>query len=118
MELSYKLAVIGSKEAIMGFRMVGADIFPCADRHDLHDILFTLKNKKITVGNQQHREYAIIFVTEELAETISKDDYRKLTNEPLPAIIPIPSHQGSTGFGLNRIGQIVERAIGSNILNK
>lgn len=118
MDNAYKLAIIGSKEAILGFRMLGVDTFPCTTNSELLEVLYSLKNKKIQVGDQQQKEYAIIFVTEELAETIAKDDYKKLTNEPLPVLIPIPSHLGTTGFGLSRISQIVERAIGSDVLNK
>ena len=47
---------------------------------------------------------------------ISAEDEKKLSRGALPAIIPLPSHQGSSGYGLARLKRIVERAIGSDIL--
>lgn len=57
-----------------------------------------------------------MFVTEDLAGQLSAEDERKLARGTLPAIIPLPSFRGSTGYATDRLNRIVERAIGSNIL--
>lgn len=116
MDTSYKLAIIGPKEAVMGFKMLGIEIFSPKDTKELVINLYSLKKETINEKGHERNAYAIIFVTEQLAEKIPQDDYKKLTNDALPAIIPIPSHLGSTGFGISRLSKIVERAIGSNIL--
>jgi vacuolar-type H+-ATPase subunit F/Vma7 len=46
---------------------------------------------------------------------MEKEKYKKLTSGALPAIIPIPGHKGSSGFGDEKIKRIVEQAVGSDI---
>jgi len=84
MTSSYKLAIIGSKEAILGFTMLGVDTFPCQTKEQLLEILFRLKKEKVKEENHEKNVYATIFVTEELAEQIPDDEYKKLINQPLP----------------------------------
>lgn len=66
----------------------------------------------------QRNIYGVVFITEDLAATISQDDERKLQRGALPAIIPLPSIHtpDGTSYGLQRLKRIVERAIGSDIL--
>ena len=77
-----------------------------------------LSKKVVELKNEtaENPPYAIIFITEELAVTIEKDDYKKLSLSALPAIIPVPGSKGATGYGVKRIGKMVEQAIGSDIL--
>jgi len=110
----YKIAIIGAKEAILGFKAFGFDIIPSQDVNEAVKKMFELK--KQVQAEDDSDKYGVIFITEELARDIPEDDYRKLTNSPLPAIIAIPSHKGSTGFGMTRLKRIVERAVGSDIL--
>ena len=59
--------------------------------------------------------YAIIFLTEELFDSVEKERSRyeeKLT----PAIIPVPGVKGNTGTGLKRLSSFVEQAVGSDII--
>ena len=44
-----------------------------------------------------------------------EEDYKKLGQKALPAIIPVPGSTGATGYGLKRIGKMVEQAVGSDI---
>ena len=55
-------------------------------------------------------------VTEDLATHFPEDDMKRLSEGMLPAILTIPGVQGSTGLGMKKLGKIVEKAIGSNIL--
>lgn len=101
-----KVAVIGDNDLILAFKAVGMDVFPANTAGEASEQL------KITA-----REYSIIFITEDLCEQIS-DLVDKYRTRSYPAVIPIPSSQGSTGFGLLGVKKDVERAIGTDILFK
>lgn len=115
--MKYRLAMVGSPETIAGFALLGADTVPVHSAQQAVEELYRLKRmtKKDSAGVERNT-YAIVFITEDLASAISPDDEKKLAKGALPAIIPLPSHQGSTGYGLQRLKRIVERAIGSDIL--
>ena len=115
--MKYKTAIVGSRDAVAGFTLLGVDVVPVETLEQAVEELLRLK--KETREDERGVEvntYAIVFVTEDLAGGISADDEKKLARGALPAIIPLPSHQGSTGYGLQRLKRIVERAVGSDIL--
>jgi len=115
---NYKMAIIGSRETIIGFKALGLEPVYADTTEQAVESLFSLKRERVDAGNGDTRnKYAIIFIMEDLATDISPDDYKKLSADPLPAIIPLPSHLGSTGFGLTRLKRIVEKAVGMDILN-
>ena len=101
-----KIAVIGDKDSILAFKAVGADVFPVSSDEDAEE-----KLKKAA------RSYPIIFITENIAERVPEIIARYKTR-PYPAVIPIPGATGSTGLGMRGISENVEKAIGSDILNK
>ncbi|PIR52933.1 V-type ATP synthase subunit F [Candidatus Peregrinibacteria bacterium CG10_big_fil_rev_8_21_14_0_10_49_10] len=115
--MKYRIAMVGSKEAVGGFALLGADIVPVQSSAQAVEELYNLK-RTMTKDEQgiERNTYAIVFITEDLSSGISPEDEKKLARGALPAIIPIPSHQGSTGYGLQRLRRIVERAVGSDIL--
>ena len=115
--MKYKTAIVGSRDAVAGFTLLGVDVVPVESSTEAVEELLRLKKemRKDDRGVEVNT-YAIVFVTEDLAEGISPDDEKKLSRGALPAIIPLPSHQGSTGYGLQRLKRIVERAVGSDIL--
>ena len=115
--MNYRIAIIGSKEAVAGFALLGVDVLPVSGNAQATEKLFELKRTmtKEASGVERHT-YAIIFITEDLASGLSPEDEKKLARGALPAIIPLPSHKGSTGYGLERLNRIVERAVGTNIL--
>ena len=104
--LNNKIAVIGDKDSILAFKAVGADVFPIKNYFDAAETM-----KKLA------RSYAIVFVTEDIAENIS-DIIDRYKTRPYPAVIPIPGAAGSNGYGMCGISKNVEKAIGSDILNK
>ncbi len=112
MKNNHKIAIVGNKETILGFKALGLETFNANTEEEATKILFELKGKTIEEGKC---EYAIIFITEVLAEKISNKDSKKLNENALPAIIPIPGSKGTTGFSLKRIGKMVEQAVGSDI---
>lgn len=99
-----KIAVIGDKDSILAFKAVGADVYPIKNAFDASDTL-----KKLA------RTYAVIFITEEIAESI-EDVVNRYKARPYPAVIPIPGAQGTDGFGMKGISKNVEKALGTDIL--
>lgn len=115
--MKYKIAIIGNKETILGFKALGLETHDANSAEDAVRVLYELNEQKITDEKTgvPSPAYAIIFITEELAMGIPKDDYKKLSQSALPAIIPVPGSKGTTGYGIKRIGKMVEQAVGSDI---
>lgn len=101
----YKIAVIGDRDSVLGFMAVGFSVFPTESAEEAVRHLHRLVKE----------EYAVIYLTEELAEALS-EDIAKYKDDPLPAIIPLPSRAGTLGLGLGNIKKSVERAVGADIL--
>ncbi len=116
--MKYSLAIIGNKEAIIGFKTLGLKTYNALSTEKAVEIMYSLKSETITDPNtnEQKPAYAIIFITEDLAMNIPEEDYQKLSKDALPAIVPIPGSQGATGYGIKRLGKMVEQAVGSDIL--
>jgi V/A-type H+/Na+-transporting ATPase subunit F len=113
---NYSIAIVGPKEAVAGFALLGAHVVPANTTAEAVDALLKLKKTMVTDGGREHNAYGIVFVSEDLASGISPDDEKKLSRGALPAIVPLPSHRGASGYGIARLKRIVERAIGSDIL--
>ena len=102
---SYQIAVLGDKDSVMGFKALGLTVFPVddveQDGHTLHRIA--------------KEEYAVVYLTEQLAAQMPADIAR-YKDELTPAIILIPGKEGSLGLGMANIKKSVERAVGADIL--
>jgi len=101
----YNVGVIGDYDSICGFSALGFDIFPVDALEQARKTLKALANGK----------YGIIYITEPLMEQM-KADCGVYDDEPTPAIVPIPSCTGITGFGKGILKDCVERAVGSDII--
>ena len=101
----YKIAAVGDKDSVYGFASIGLDIFPAEDSKSAAQTLKKLSEEK----------YAIIYLTEALAEELDTE-LNKYRDKPTPAIILIPGVSGNTGKGLKNISVTVEQAVGSDIL--
>ncbi len=101
----YKMAVMGDKASIFGFASIGLNVFPVEEEKEAKKLLKRLcKN-----------DYAVIYITEALAENL-KEEIDKYRQESIPAIILIPGVKGNTGEGLRQLSLCVEKAVGSDIL--
>jgi len=102
----YKIAVIGDRDSVLGFKALGVSTHFAYDAERANTLIKRMAREK----------YAVIFITEELAEMCIEtiDRYKART---IPAIIPIPSNQGSTGIGMKLLNANVEKAVGINILH-
>ena len=119
--MNYKIAIIGAREAIEGFSLLGVTTVAASTTEEAVEKIKEMKRKsgKTDVPNPQSQipnPYAIIFVTEDLAQAFSPDDEKYFAKDPLPAIIPLPSHLGPSDYSTLRLRRIVERAVGSDIL--
>lgn len=101
----YKLGIIGDKDTVLAFKALGLSTYPVVEPGEAERAL-----KKMVTEN-----YAVIFITEQIAEEI-KDTVDEYSQNILPSIILIPNNQGSTGIGLKKIKSSVEKAIGVDIL--
>lgn len=101
----YKIGVIGDRDSVLGFKSVGLDIYPTVEVQDA----------KKTLRQWAEDEYAIIYITEDLAVQLEKE-IDKYKDSKLPAIIPIPNKDGPSGSGLINVKKAVERAVGADIL--
>lgn len=101
-----KIAVIGDRGSVMGFKAVGFDVFEAEGDVSIASLVSELSKK----------QYGIVFVTEELI-AVNQDVVEKYKDDMLPAIIPIPGRNGSLGIGMANIHKNVERAVGADIFN-
>ena len=101
----YKIAVLGDYNSIYGFAALGLDTFPVEDPQEGREKLNRLAAD----------EYAVIYITEQLAEQLSAEISR-YSETLIPAIIQIPGISGNTGSGIENVKKSVETAVGSDIL--
>ena len=102
-----KIAVIGGKDTVIGFKAVGLEACPASNAQEALQALRALTG--------EGSDYAIIYIEEKLAQEISHE-IDKYKDRPTPAIILIPGREGSLGLGQNALRAAVERAVGTNIL--
>ena len=103
-----KIAVIGGRDTVMGFKALGLDTFPAESSAEAGKLL-----RRLTRDSEE--EYAIIYIEEGFAAQIQAE-IDKFKDSPSPAIILIPGREGSIGLGQQALRDAVERAVGTNIL--
>ena len=103
--MSHKIAVVGDKDSVLAFKMIGFEVFFASDANEARRV----------VDNLAREEYGIIFLTEQLGAQISEtlERYDELVT---PAVILIPNHTGTNNFGKERFAGNVERAVGIKIM--
>ncbi|NRZ98114.1 V/A-type H+-transporting ATPase subunit F [Clostridium tetanomorphum] len=101
----YKIGVVGDKDSVLAFKAIGVDVFPVTD----------IEEARKTVDTMAANKYGVIFITEQVAKDL-EETIERYNREILPAIILIPSNQGSLNIGMKRISDNVEKAVGVNIL--
>ena len=101
----HKIGVIGDKDSVLAFKAIGVDVFPVVE----------VEEARKAIDRLARNEYAVIFITEQLAQHL-EETIARYTRELLPSIILIPSNQGSLNIGKKRISDNVEKAVGVNIL--
>jgi len=100
-----KIAVVGEKASVMGFRSVGFEVAECT----------TLEEIEGTVARMAREQYGVVFITEQ-ALAKAPDLLVRYKDKRIPAIIPIPGREGTLGIGMANVRKNVERAVGADIL--
>ncbi len=101
----YKIAVLGDRESVMGFKALGLDVHSAENPADARKTLHNLA---------RDGETAIIYLTEQYA-ALMPDEVNKYKDQVMPAIILIPGKDGSLGIGMKNIADSMERAVGVSI---
>ncbi|MCF7917561.1 hypothetical protein K9L27_00965 [Candidatus Gracilibacteria bacterium] len=114
---NFKLAIIGNESSILIYRALGTESYPVSTPAEARDMLQELASRNLG-DEQQTAEYAVVFVEENYYKKLPDDLITRLSKKPLPAVVPVPSPDSTDDkFGSKRISKIVERAVGSDILN-
>jgi V/A-type H+-transporting ATPase subunit F len=119
---SYKIAMIGDDSTVRGFAGAGVVGYPVVESSAALRTLADLARSG---------EYAIVFISENLAEPILGEISRissgksvmgaQGTGSPsvtVPSVVVIPDQSGSRGIGFEKIRRAVEKALGIDILGK
>lgn len=102
-----KIAFIGDRDSVWGFRAFGIDVFPAADAEESRAAFETAVKGR----------HSIIFVTEDAYEACS-EQIGKYRDMALPTVTVLPSVTGSRGLAATEIHQAVSAAVGADILGE
>ena len=100
----HKVAVIGDRGSVLAFRAIGVDVYTPVGDDEI----------RRTVDRLAKQDYGVIYMTEAYAARIP-DTIDQYKTRPKPAIVFIPSAQGSLGIGMQTISDNVEKAVGMDI---
>ncbi|MBS4022268.1 MAG: V-type ATP synthase subunit F [Dethiobacter sp.] len=101
----YKVAVVGDKDSILGFKALGVATYPVTGGEEAIRALSSIVREKV----------AVVCITEAVAQHI-RPQIEELNKKLLPAVVLIPNNQGSLGLGMQQIKKNAEKAIGADIL--
>ena len=101
----YKIAALGDLDSVLGFKALGLEVCPAA----------TPEEARAALHRMAKENYAIIYITEQLAAKLSQE-IERYKDSLTPAIILIPGKEGSLGIGMANVKTAVERAVGADIL--
>ena len=102
-----KVAVLGDKTSVLGFKALGVDTFPLERPEDGRKIWPEIKEQ----------DYGVIFVTEPVYRAM-EDLLGEVAEKTTPAVTIIPATTGATGLGMERIRKTIEKAVGADILSE
>ena len=102
---NYKIAVLGDKDSVLGFKALGLDVFPAESAEEAKRTLHALAEEN----------YAVVYLTEGYAAHMEAE-LERYKDALTPAIILIPGKDGSLGIGMANVKRAVERAVGADIL--
>jgi V/A-type H+-transporting ATPase subunit F len=99
------IALIGEKEVIIGFNLVGIQLFPVVNSEE------AIKALKDCNKNN----FAIVFITDSIAQKIIDkiEEYQKISSI---SICILPNRIKDTNLNINILRKNVEKAVGTDIL--
>ena len=95
--MGYKIGVIGDKNSILPFKLFGFEVHHAISEMQVREAIETMAKNK----------FGVIFITEE-ASTLAEETIERYKEQVTPAIILIPSHNGTIGIGLSEIEKNVD----------
>lgn len=101
----HKVAVIGDRDSVMGFRSLGMESMEATSRTQILECL-----RQAVSG-----DYAVVFITE-FAASLVMDEIDEMRPRRLPAVVLIPSTNGTLGIGMEQVKETVKKAVGVDIL--
>lgn len=110
----YKIAIIGPLDTVSGFKALGVDSFPAQTAEEALTQLKQIKEQ--TVNPDSKVKYAVVCMIEDLLTGVDQNEYAKVVDGPLPAVVLLPGPEGSKGFALERLRNLAEKAVGSAII--
>lgn len=99
-----KMAIVGDGDSITVFKAAGLDTFAAENDAKARAVL-----RRIA------KDYAVIFITEELAHPLA-EFLKRFDEAPYPVVLSVPSKDGSSGYGAELLKSAMERALGVDIL--
>lgn len=105
---NYRIAAIGERDLIIGFRCLGVDLIPVQSKTDTEAAL-----RRISL----EPDLALVLITETVA-ALCLDMISELREKSYAALLIIPSHEGSRNISMTEMRRSIERAVGINILDK
>ena len=107
------MAVVGYPGSTALYQAAGADVYAINSideaRETMEQIALPAK------GEEDQIQYAVVLVEDSVYYEFPQDFVERFARRPLPAVIPIPS-SGGDGKAKNRLKDLVEKAVGSDIL--
>ena len=103
---NYKIAVLGDKDSVLGFKALGLDVFPAESAEEAKRTLHALAKEN----------YAVVYLTEGYAAHMEAE-LERYKDALTPAIILIPGKDGSLGIGMANVKRAVERAVGADSIH-
>lgn len=102
---TFAIGVIGSSEAVLAFKALGMRVVSAKDAKQAESAVFRLTQEGVP----------LIFITEDIARAIP-ETMQHYANDPAVSLIPLPGAHGTDGYGMERVRQNIEKAVGANIL--
>ena len=109
-----KIAIIGPKDTVSGFRALGVVTFDARNGEGALSQLRSIRTHN--EDSSQSDAFAVVCIIETLLTEVDQAEYRKLTSGALPAVVSLPGPEGATGFSIERLRSLAEQAVGSAII--
>ena len=110
----YKIAIVGPLDTVSGFKALGVDSFQAQTAEEALEQLRVIK--KQTLDPDSDTKYAVVCIIEDLVTLVDQKEYAKVVEGPLPAVVLLPGPEGSSGFAIERLRGLAEKAVGSAII--
>lgn len=105
MATAKKVAVVGDRTSVSGFRPLGFAVFPLTEPAEARALW-----PELAGGT-----YGAVFVTEPVYEEID-DLLAEVADQVLPAVTVIPGAGSEGGVGEKKLARAIERALGTTVL--